>query len=57
MAVAANQATAWVFLVVAGLLEIAWAIGMKYSEGFTKLLPSIVTIVAPGLASGSWPLR
>ncbi len=46
MALAANQSTAWVFLVVAGLLEIVWAIGMKYSEGFTKLWPSIVTIVA-----------
>lgn len=46
MAFSVNQTTAWVFLVVAGLLEIVWAIGMKYSEGFTKLWPSIVTIVA-----------
>jgi len=46
MAFAANQTTAWVFLVVAGLLEIIWAIGIKYSEGFTRLWPSIVTIAA-----------
>lgn len=46
MAFSVNQTTAWVFLVVAGLLEIVWAIGMKYSEGFAKLWPSIVTIVA-----------
>jgi quaternary ammonium compound-resistance protein SugE len=33
----------WVLLVVAGLLETAWAIGLKYSEGFTRLWPSIFT--------------
>ncbi|MBH8563995.1 quaternary ammonium compound efflux SMR transporter SugE [Nostoc sp. CENA67] len=36
---------AWVYLVIAGLLEIAWAIGLKYTQGFTKLVPSITTIV------------
>ncbi|MCB8876544.1 quaternary ammonium compound efflux SMR transporter SugE [Acidisoma silvae] len=35
----------WLFLVVAGCLEIAWAIAMKYSEGFTKLVPSVLTVV------------
>lgn len=35
---------AWIYLVVAGLLEIVWAIGMKQSEGFTRLWPSVVTI-------------
>lgn len=35
---------AWVILVVAGLLEIGWAIGLKYTEGFTKLVPSVLTI-------------
>ena len=30
---------AWLFLLVAGLCEIAWAIGLKYTEGFTRLLP------------------
>jgi quaternary ammonium compound-resistance protein SugE len=34
----------WVILFVAGLLEIAWAVGLKYSEGFTKLYPSLFTI-------------
>ena len=36
---------AWVYLVVAGLFEITWAIGLKYAEGFTRPLPSIVTVV------------
>lgn len=36
---------AWIFLIVAGLLEILWAYSMKLSEGFTKPLPSIVTLV------------
>lgn len=35
----------WLFLVIAGFFEIAWAIGLKYSEGFTKLVPSVFTIV------------
>lgn len=37
---------AWLALFVAGLLEIIWAISMKQSDGFTRLLPSVVTIVA-----------
>lgn len=37
---------AWLYLTLAGVLEIVWAIGLKYTEGFTKLLPSVVTIVA-----------
>lgn len=37
---------AWVWLLIAGLLEVAWAAGMKSSEGFTKLGPSVLTIVA-----------
>ena len=36
----------WTYLFVAGLLEIVWAIGLKYTEGFTRLWPSVVTIVA-----------
>ena len=35
----------WVYLAIAGLLEIAWAIGLKYTEGWTKLVPSIVTAI------------
>lgn len=37
---------AWILLVVAGLLEVVWAIGMKQSQGFTKLWPSVWTIDA-----------
>ena len=36
---------AWVYLVIAGILEIAWAIGMKQSQGWTKLWPSVWTLV------------
>jgi quaternary ammonium compound-resistance protein SugE len=35
----------WLLLIIAGLFEMGWAIGLKYSEGFTKLIPSIFTIV------------
>ncbi len=37
---------AWVFLFVAGLFEIAWAIGLKYTAGFTRLWPTVATGVA-----------
>src|SRR5439155_5108497 len=37
---------AWLFLLVAGLCEIAWAIGLKYTEGFSRLLPMIGTVAA-----------
>ena len=36
----------WFILVVAGLLEVGWAIGLKYTEGFTRFWPSIGTIAA-----------
>lgn len=35
----------WVILIIAGLFETAWAIGMKYSNGFTKLYPSIFVVI------------
>lgn len=35
---------AWIYLVIAGLFEMVWAIGLKYSHGFTRLKPSLVTI-------------
>lgn len=41
---------AWIFLIVAGLLEVVWAIGLKYTEGFTKLWPSVITLGAMGLS-------
>ncbi|KMO41178.1 molecular chaperone [Methylobacterium variabile] len=34
---------AWILLLVAGLLEVGWAIGLKYTDGFTRLVPSLVT--------------
>jgi len=37
---------AWIYLVIAGLFEIAWAIGLKYTEGFTRLWPSAGTVAA-----------
>ena len=36
---------AWLYLIVAGLLEVAWAMGLKYSAGFTKLGPSVFTVI------------
>jgi quaternary ammonium compound-resistance protein SugE len=45
---------AWLVLVVAGLLETGWAIGLKYAEGFTRPLPSALTIVA--LVASMWLL-
>lgn len=35
----------WLYLVVAGIFEIGWAIELKYSQGFTKLIPSILTLI------------
>jgi quaternary ammonium compound-resistance protein SugE len=37
---------AWLLLLVAGLLEICWAVGLKYTEGFTRPLPTVLTITA-----------
>ena len=37
---------AWVYLVVAGLFECGWAIGLKYTDGFTKPIPSLLTVAA-----------
>ena len=35
----------WILLAVAGILEVTWAVAMKYSDGFTVLVPSIITAV------------
>ena len=37
---------AWLYLIVAGLLEIVWAVGLKYTDGFTKVAPSAITLAA-----------
>lgn len=36
----------WILLVLAGLLEIVWAVGLKYTEGFTRLWPTTITVLA-----------
>jgi len=36
----------WFLLFVAGLLEVGWAIGLKYTEGFTRVVPSVLTLAA-----------
>lgn len=41
---------AWVYLVIAGLFECGWAIGLKYTEGFTRLVPSLLTVSAMALS-------
>lgn len=35
----------WVWLIIAGILEVAWAIGLKYADGFTRFWPSVVTVL------------
>ncbi len=45
---------AWTFLVLAGLTEIGWAVGLKYSDGFTRVGPSIATVV--GMVVSFWLL-
>lgn len=34
----------WIYLVLAGMMEVGWAVGLKYTEGFTHLIPSIITV-------------
>jgi len=54
---------AWVLLVIAGLFEVGWAIGLKYTEGFTRLWPSagtlaamVLSVVLLGMAMKSLPV-
>ncbi|CAN7321853.1 quaternary ammonium compound efflux SMR transporter SugE [Bosea sp. LjRoot9] len=54
---------AWLYLFVAGLFEVGWAIGLKYTQGFTRLVPSVLTLASMvvslgllGLALKSLPL-
>ena len=41
---------AWVYLIAAGIFECGWAIGLKYTEGFTRLWPSLATLVAMAIS-------
>lgn len=43
---------AWFVLFLAGLLEIGWAVGLKYTEGFTRLMPSLLTVLSMVLSLG-----
>jgi quaternary ammonium compound-resistance protein SugE len=43
---------AWAYLFIAGLFEIGWAVGLKYTEGFSRILPSLATLVCMGLSLG-----
>ena len=43
---------AWSILILAGLFEVAWAIGLKYTDGFTRLWPSVATVAAIALSMG-----
>jgi quaternary ammonium compound-resistance protein SugE len=42
----------WTILIIAGLFETAWAIGLKYTEGFSRLVPSLLTAVAIVISMG-----
>jgi quaternary ammonium compound-resistance protein SugE len=43
---------AWVLLVLAGLLEIGWAVGLKYTDGFTRFVPSVATVACMVVSLG-----
>jgi quaternary ammonium compound-resistance protein SugE len=54
---------AWLLLFIAGLLEVGWAVGLKYTEGFSRLVPSVLTLLCMtasigmlGLALKSLPM-
>ncbi|MCT9844697.1 quaternary ammonium compound efflux SMR transporter SugE [Leclercia sp. 29361] len=49
----------WIILFIAGLLEVVWAIGLKYTHGFTRLTPSIITVSAMivSIVLLSWAMR
>lgn len=42
----------WVYLVVAGLFEVGWAIGLKYTQGFTRLVPTALTLASMVVSLG-----
>ncbi len=47
-----TSAVAWLYLIVAGLLEVGWAIGLKFTEGFTRPLPTVLTVASMVLSLG-----
>ncbi|MDX8000885.1 quaternary ammonium compound efflux SMR transporter SugE [Xenorhabdus sp. Reich] len=42
----------WLILIIAGLLEVVWAVGLKYTQGFSRLIPSLITISAMAVSVG-----
>ena len=42
----------WLLLIIAGCLEIAWAVGLKYTEGFTRLWPTLLTVLVMAVSIG-----
>lgn len=48
--------TSWFFLIMAGLFEIVWAVELKLSQGFTRVVPTVATIAAIGLSMGCMAL-
>ncbi|BBQ85858.1 MULTISPECIES: quaternary ammonium compound efflux SMR transporter SugE [Enterobacteriaceae] len=49
----------WLILFIAGLLEVVWAVGLKYTHGFSRLVPSVITAVAmiASMALLSWAMK
>jgi Membrane transporters of cations and cationic drugs len=49
----------WLILIVAGLLEVVWAVGLKYTHGFSRLVPSIITVTAmvASIALLAWAMK
>ena len=43
---------AWLYLFIAGLFEVGWAIGLKYTDGFSRLVPSLLTVAAMVVSLG-----
>jgi quaternary ammonium compound-resistance protein SugE len=43
---------AWLLIVIAGVFEMAWAVGLKYSDGFSRLVPSVLTVAAMAASIG-----
>jgi quaternary ammonium compound-resistance protein SugE len=43
---------AWLILIAAGLLEVVWAVGLKYTHGFSRLMPTVVTVAAMAASMG-----
>ena len=43
---------AWIYLFAAGLFEIGWAVGMKYTHGFTRLVPTMLTVASMAISLG-----